>query len=325
MIQTVYPQINLLEIALPGNPLKAINTYLICGEKRNLIIDTGFNIPEGKKSLMTAMNALGMTAENTDLLITHLHSDHSGLGAALAKEGFHVFASVVDGNLINDMTSDSYWEKFASLNVLMGLHTDHIAISEHPGYKYCPKEPVAFTYLREGDRLDLGDFDLRVIDVPGHTPGHIVLYDEEKQLLFSGDHILDRISPNISFWGFEQDILDTYLASLEKVRNLPVDYCFTAHRNLLRDHTRRIDQLKQHHHDRLKQIESILVQGECDVRFVASRMQWDLKAPSWEDFPPNQKWFAAGEALSHLEHLFYTGRAGRRIENGRLLYTLLLT
>lgn len=321
MLTNVYPSIYQLELKLPDNPLRAINTYFIKGSVSNLIIDTGFNTEETRDALMQAMAGLDMTWENTRLLVTHLHSDHAGLAAHLGKEGMTVYAGCIDGTLLNEMTRQGYWKRFEELNILMGMQQDNISFEEHPGYKYCPKEIVDYCFLQEGDLIDLGDFQFTVLDIPGHTPGHIGLYETKKQLFFCGDHILDRITPNIAFWGFEQDILAVYLKNLDKVRLLPVDYCFTAHRNIIRDHTRRIDELKGHHVKRLSEIIEILSAGPLTVREIAAAMKWDLRIAGWELFPANQKWFAAGEALSHLEHLAATGLASKTLENGVLYYS----
>ncbi len=48
-------------------------------------------------------------------------------------------------------------------------------------------------------------------------------------------------------------------------------------------------------------------------------MHWDIRAKDWEDFPSPQKWFATGEAMSHLEHLVYIGKA-EKIESKGILY-----
>ena len=320
MLNEVYPSIYQLQIPLPENPLRVINAYLIKGSERSLIIDTGFNTEETRILLMNAMQELGITSASTLLLITHLHSDHSGLAARLGNEGMTVFTGKIDGALINEMAHDRYWKKFEDLNILMGMEQDQITFEEHPGYKYCPKEPVDFRYLDEGDRIDLGDFHFSVIDVPGHTPGHIALYEADKRLLFCGDHILDKITPNIAFWGFEQDILAVYLKNLDKVREMDIDVCFTAHRNILTDPRRRIDELKGHHVKRLTEILEILSEGPKTVRETAAEMHWDLRISHWELFPPNQKWFAAGEALSHLEHLVTAGLAIKMLKDGILYY-----
>jgi hypothetical protein len=53
---------------------------------------------------------------------------------------------------------------------------------------------------------------------------------------------------------------------------------------------------------------------------VASRMTWDIKCNSWEEFPLAQKWFATGEAISHLRYLKEKKRIDRLRENGLYRY-----
>lgn len=58
------------------------------------------------------------------------------------------------------------------------------------------------------------------------------------------------------------------------------------------------------------------------VRDTAAKMHWNLKINEWSEFPNPQKWFASGEAMSHLEHLYSIGDAERTNENGVLYYKL---
>lgn len=320
LVIQVYPNIYQLEIPLPQNPLRAVNSYIITSENRSLIIDTGFNSQACKDALMKGIQEIGIDLKKTDLLITHLHSDHSGLAAALNQEGVRVYAGAIDGEMINQMTQREYWEKFEGYNTLFGLGGDGISFEEHPGYKYCPKEPIDFVSLKQGDVLDIGEYAFEVVDIPGHTPGHIGLYEGNNKLFFCGDHILDKITPNIAFWGFDQDILSVYFDSLRKVYAYDIDYLFTAHRNIVRDSKRRIDELLLHHRKRLQEIVGIIKDEKRTVRDTASRMHWDLRYDTWEDFPSPQKWFAAGEAMSHLEHLVSVGAVKKIEENGILYY-----
>lgn len=322
MLKKVYPHIYQQEILLPRNPLKVLNSYLIVGEGQNLIIDTGFNSKDCEETLMQGIREAGIDLTKTSLLITHLHSDHSGLAAALQREGVRIYAGKIDGDLINGMTTREYWQKFNEYKILFDLKKDGVSFDDHPGYKYRPEEPIAYTPLQEGDRIDIGDLSFKVVDIPGHTPGHIGLYEEKYRLFFGGDHILDKITPNITFWGFEQDMLMTYFRSLQKVYEYDIDYLFTAHRNIIRDHQKRIDELYQHHQRRLQEIMEILGEGKQTVRDIAAKMHWELRYEKWEDFPNAQKWFAAGEAMSHLEHLAFIGKAERAKQDGVLYYGL---
>ncbi|WZL73874.1 MBL fold metallo-hydrolase [Clostridiaceae bacterium 35-E11] len=92
MIEKILDDIYRIEVPLPENPLKRLNAYLIKGVKRNLLIDTGFNRKECKERLLTALTALNVAMDNTDIFITHLHADHSGLASAIMTEHTYVFA-----------------------------------------------------------------------------------------------------------------------------------------------------------------------------------------------------------------------------------------
>lgn len=325
MMNEVYKNIYQVEIPLVGNPLKALNSYIILGEGEGksrdfLIIDTGFNMPECEAALMGALDTLGLDLTRGRLLVTHLHSDHSGLAAELSRRGMaRVMTGHIDGAMINEMTEDSYWRNIQQRAAAMDLLKDGIEFGEHPGYRYCPKTKIDFEGLGEGDSVTVGHYNFRVLDIPGHTPGHIALYDEAEGLLISGDHILDPITPNIAFWGFEWDILDVYFQSLKKIRALDVKIVLTSHRKIITNHVDRIDTLRMHHDERLVEIEG-LIRDWRSVRDTAKGMRWDLRAASWSEFPAPQKWFASAEAMSHLEHLYRTGRADRRDVKGILEY-----
>ena len=322
MIEEVYSDIFKLEIPLHNNPLRSVNSYIIKSEDRSLIIDTGFNSEECRQAFRSGIQELGISLDKADLLVTHLHSDHCGLAAALNREGVPVYAGEIDGRMINEMAGIQFWNNFESYKRAFDLEKDNVSFHNHPGYRYCPKEPVKFRTVREGDRIDAGRYSFKVIDIPGHTPGHIGLYEEKHRLFFCGDHILDRITPNIAFWGFGQDILAVYFGSLRKVYEYDIDYLLTAHRNIIKDHRSRINEILAHHHMRLSEIEAIIRYKPATVRDTAASMHWELKYGRWEDFPSPQKWFAAGEAMSHLEHLYMTGKAERSEIEDKLHYKL---
>lgn len=312
MIREVYPQIFLNEIPLPKNPLKALNSYIIRSESQSLIIDTGFNLQVCRNAFMDGIKELDISLSNTKLLLTHMHPDHSGLAPDLIKEGAKAFIGKVDGEILNNIGKPN--EQYSDSKKLFDLEEQDL------NTRYIGKiEPIDYIPLNEGDEIEVGNYLFEVIDIPGHTPGHIGLYERKHQLFFCGDHILDRISPNITVWGLDQDILATYLNSLEKVSKINIDYLFTGHRDIIRNHEERIDQIYQHHINRLKEIIQIIQQGRKSIRQTAEKMHWDL-SDRWEDFSDMQKWFAAGEAMSHLEHLVAIGLAKRTCYDDTLFY-----
>jgi glyoxylase-like metal-dependent hydrolase (beta-lactamase superfamily II) len=148
----------------------------------------------------------------------------------------------------------------------------------------------------------------------------VCLYDPGSRTLISGDHILGTITPNISGWLEGPDPLGDFLKSLDKVAAYEVAVTLPAHRGVIRDHRGRVAELKAHHAARLQEALEILADGPRTAYQVASRMTWSIDAASWDDFPVPQRWFASGEALSHLLHLEKLGAIGRTDVEGTVLF-----
>ena len=305
-VKEIYKNIFVGDVILPKSPLKSLNLYVIKSPEHALIIDSGFDCLESEECFFHALDELGVQKGRTNLYLTHLHADHSGLTYKFQQkyEG-KVYCSRIDADYVNAMAKSDYFDKQLYRPEMLGLFDDGHFFDKHPAVLYAPKNPVNFTIVEAGEQIAIGEYTFDIIDIPGHTPGMTGLYEKKHQLLFSGDHILDKITPNISFWRFEYgDILGTYLNSLEKVYAMDVKMVFPSHRVLIDDHRRRIDELKAHHQERLKDILHILNDGDYQtVAEIAAKMHWDFRAKDFEDFPPAQKWFATGEAMAHLEHL----------------------
>jgi glyoxylase-like metal-dependent hydrolase (beta-lactamase superfamily II) len=314
-------------LPLPDNPLKSLNSYLIRGEKRHLLVDTGFNRRECRDALFPALERLGVRAGEFDVFVTHLHADHSGLAADLAAApGTIAYASAWDGETINKLTDGpAYWLDL--LNEMARHGCDPALLldlrTNHPGIRFGPSGKTDFTVVREGDVLRYGQNPLMVLSTPGHTPDHLVLYEAERGLLFSGDLILGDITPNIPRWRTMPDSLGTYLKSLDKVEKLEVSLTLPGHRSLVRDTKKRIGELRAHHSRRLAEVRSILAAcGEMTAAAVAREMTWSMRGTPWQDFPSPQQWFAINEALAHLDHLVVLGRAVREEKKGFVLFSL---
>ena len=130
------------------------------------------------------------------------------------------------------------------------------------------------------------------------------------------------ITPNIQCWSDDQNPLQNYLASLDKVKDMEIDLVLPGHRRLITDHKKRIAELKEHHERRLREVLSILRSDPQTAYQVATQMTWDLDCDSWEEFPRAQKWFATGEAIAHLRHLEKKGSITRREEGAVTTFTL---
>jgi hypothetical protein len=112
------------------------------------------------------------------------------------------------------------------------------------------------------------------------------------------------------------------LASLDKVYELDIELVLPGHRSIFRNCKERILELKDHHQKRLEEIISILRKGKKNAFQVASQMSWDITYDSWDLFPMTQKWFAIGEAISHLKYLEEKKRIKRETEGEKIYFSM---
>ena len=325
MLTQIAREIFEFQINLPDTPLKSLNCYIIRPEDggRCLLIDTGFHHPQCWAELRAGMEEAGLVPENTDVFLTHAHSDHTGNAAALHDLGCHLYMSSIDYALYLSWLNGSLEDRMSRI-VSEGMPEGLVEtlFREGPIMHYgSPWFPV--TELEDGDILNYGVYELRCILTPGHTPGHMCLYDEKRELLFLGDHVLYDITPNITNnRGGGEDMLRLYMESLRKIAKLPVSIALPAHRS----HgsvslSQRVDQLLSHHQRRLDETLHIVQDyGPVNAYVVAAHLRWRIRAASWEDFPVSQKWFAVGETLTHLDYLCGIGAIRRLETDGRIFY-----
>ena len=135
--------------------------------------------------------------------------------------------------------------------------------------------------------------------------------------MFTGDHVLFDITPNITEWEGVEDSLGDYLESLLRVRNYPVELALPGHRHS-GNYQERIGEIIAHHGRRLADTERIIREHPGLTGYeIAGLMKWKIRARSWEEFPATQKWFAVGECFSHLDYLRKRGII-RRFRDGAL-------
>ena len=133
MIEEILPQLYRIEIPLPRNPLKALNSYYLRGSDRNLLIDTGFNQPECRAAMDEGLSELGVSMDTTDIMITHIHGDHSGLVHYLATPKTRVFCDAYTAKAFT-LNLGEQWDHFLEMIHEGGL--GEVSLNDHPGYKY---------------------------------------------------------------------------------------------------------------------------------------------------------------------------------------------
>ena len=330
MLELLYekPEIYRMLIPLPENPLKTSNSYLIKLENRNLLIDTGFNRPECHEALIENLKELNVDMEKTDIFLTHLHSDHTGLINKIAHKNSKVYIGKIDYEYMFENLEGFNWEesekKFASegfpYEIIERLRDTNQAKI------FAPDGMFESILLEDGYKFNVDKLEFTVILTSGHTPGHTCLYLEKEKLLFSGDHILFDITPNITSWLRVKDSLRNYIESLEKIKKLEITKTFPGHRATSDDVYSRIDEIIEHHKSRLTDTLEVIKEKSAKEGLtayeIASFMKWNMRGKSWTEFPDNQKWFAVGETLSHLDYLFNENKIEKFKDNDMYKYKL---
>ncbi len=306
MAEEIVKDIYRIKVPLPNNPLRELNSYFIRGDSNGLLIDTGFRCDECRNAIRQGLSEIHVDMDSMDVLLTHIHTDHSGLAPELAGKNRRIYLSRRD---MRTLAGNLSRENFKALNaryIEEGFPKELLETIQ----KVNPASVFGmlgmddrFTMLDEGDMLRIGNYTLRVILVPGHTPGSIMLWLAEQKIMFTGDHVLFDITPNITPWNGVTDSLGEYIASLQKAKEFTVETALPAHR-AAGDYHNRIDSLLRHHRVRIQEIIRTVERNPGITAYdIAAHLSWKIRAANWDDFPGFQKWFAVGECIAHIDYL----------------------
>ena len=316
-----------IPVPLPGNPLKELNSYLIRDPERCILIDTGFRFPACREALMEGLDELGVSPGDVDIFLTHLHADHSGLSSEIAGNSRKILLSETEAIMMRNLPLEGgtwtgkwtdRWAGNRARDILAGMPSNIIGemMAHNPAIMFAPPGGDRYTGVKDGEVIEAGGYSLRCILTPGHTPGHMCLWDERSGTMFTGDHVLFDITPNITAWISVEDSLGDYLESLRAIKEYPVISALPGHRKTGDFHAR-IDELFRHHEARLAEVVGITRSEPGLTAYeIAGKMRWKIRANDWEEFPATQKIFAVGECLSHLDYLRLRGKINRETDGG---------
>lgn len=323
----VIPGIHQLKVPIPDNPLGFLNCYLVRGKNGWLMVDTGWYTHEAFSALEAGLKGMGLGFTDIEtIVVTHVHADHYGLAGRIKQvsPSTRLLAHRWEGDLI-----ESRYIKFAELRNKMGVV---LALHGVPPIDQSMLQSASMPVLEfvivtmpdqslyGGEVLSTGYFNLDVVWTPGHSPGHICLWESEHKILFSGDHILPGITPNISYHVQSGDNpLGDFINSLNKLRNLPARLVLPAHENIFSNLKERIEQIKQHHEERKAEICRAISHEPQHAWYISSLITWNIPVP-WEKFSPLDRRIAVTETIAHLEFMRWEGSVERLLQDGTIVY-----
>ena len=313
-------------VPIVGNPLRYVLSYLIEHDSGFVMIDPGWNHADSWQALTAGLAECEIPLSAvTAVLITHAHPDHHGQSGKVrelsgAWVGMHPAEDAfldLQGNrgIMHDgMVSYLRWCGAPA------THLDQLVASRQ---QTGPVEPMvrADRMVEHGDLIDVPGLALRAVWTPGHTPGHLCFHDQTHDLLLTGDHILPRITPNVSSYDMTSNPLDDYLASLARLRGIQPREVLPAHEYRFTGLDSRLDDLAEHHRERLAETLDILVgAGASGLTSwqIATGVTWSR---AWSDLVSFQRQAAVGEVLSHLRQLQSSGLTAEADRDGVGIWT----
>lgn len=308
-------------IALPTPFLVGpVNCWLIEDDPLTLI-DTGPNSGKALDKLQRELAERGHRIEDLGLIVvTHQHIDHIGLIEILARRSGADVAALdqLSGYLASFRESAERDDDFAvALMLRHGIPADVATAlrAVSTAFRGWGSGAEVTLPLADGERLTLRDRTFTVLHRPGHSPSDTVFWDERRQVLIGGDHLLQRISSNplvarplddtgdgdpAAAVEARPQALRSYMASLAATREMPVRYVLSGHGEPVVEHRRLIDERFGLTERRARKIRDFLDDGPLTAYEIAQRM--------WGNVAVTQAFLTLSEVLGHLDLLCAEGK-----------------
>jgi glyoxylase-like metal-dependent hydrolase (beta-lactamase superfamily II) len=307
-----------IPVPIPQNPLRYVLVYAFEHDQGIHIVDAGWNTDEAWQALSDGIALAGYSITDIKgVLVTHIHPDHYGLAgrvrqASGAWVGLHPDdAALIPGRYgvdMNDVVAqmrDLLVRHGVPAGEIDGLTTASFGIREWVD----AVEPDRL--IHDGDRVDIPQWDVRAVHTPGHSPGHLCFHVPERKLLLSGDHVLPRITPNITVHAQQEpNPLADFLDSLAQIEHLDVNEVLPAHEWRFAPLRTRVAEIIEHHRVRLQQVLDVLAErAPATCWEVATGLEWSRP---WDEVVGFLRRAAVGETLAHLTLLESQGRVRRQ-------------
>lgn len=298
-----------------------VNCYLIEDEPLTLV-DTGPNSGKALDELTARLGERGHGLDDLELIVvTHQHIDHLGLVEILVEHsGAEVAALGAAAQRLASFEEDAEKDDAFAVEVMLrnGIPEDvTVALrSVSRSFRGWGSHVEVTRALEDGGTVGLAGRKLEVLHRPGHSPSDTVFWDAERQILLAADHLLPHISSNplitrpLDGSSKRTQALATYIESLRKTREMPIEIVLPGHGEPITEHVELIDS-RLAGHDRRK---------EKIYRLIAERPRnaYELAQALWGNVAVTQAFLTLSEVIGHADLLVNEGRV-READDGSVI------
>jgi glyoxylase-like metal-dependent hydrolase (beta-lactamase superfamily II) len=308
--ERVLPGVFRLRLPLPWPGVPHGNAWAVAADDGIVLFDTGIHGPGSLAHLERALAMCDLALEDVRLLVcTHAHSDHYGQAATIVERAGCELWMHPNYEHARRWAEDPAGSMERRLEIAR-----QSGVPEEPLRRYAAEREnheTGIAAIVAPDRpllsgvvvqTDLGPWTVH--ETPGHAPSHVCLFQPDRRLLISGDHLLGRISLYFDF-GYSPDPVGEFVHSLGVVEALDARLCLPGHGRTFADvhaHIEANRALVAEH------LDAVLGAIGAEEPLTAFEILPKVYGP---DVPPMLAQWLLTETLAMLLHLEVTGRAER--------------
>ena len=295
-------------------PLRFSFSYLVETAGGLVVVDLGWDTDESWQRFLTGLARAGKTMDDiSGVVVTHVHPDHYGLAARI-RDTTAAWIAIHPGErpqlAVDRAAAQQRIEDMAGWLQRCGSPDGEIDLLRGETAELTAAFPSVRPDLDLADGVPVRGTDgaLVALHTPGHTPGSTCFHDRERGVVFTGDHVLPRVTPNVSKRPTsDEDPLADFTGSLRRLQTLDAEggtFALPGHEWGFGGLGRRAGEIEEHHGERLAEMEAAVRASCSTVWEVAQAVSWSRP---FDDLSPRARRSAIGETYSHLNRLRATG------------------
>lgn len=331
-MKELFPDIYIENIKFPDSDITPINLYLIKGDKRSLLIDTGIHAKRCKDTIASMLASLNISNSELDVFITHNHTDHSGLAEELSELGARIFMNPAEADYKHDLMHCYLADRRNQEKVLrtIGITPEHTPELYHAflynAYKNYGESfdypDFKFNAVEPGETLKYGKYKFRVISLRGHTYGQLGLFEKESKLLFCADQIMTTITPIVGSMYPDISLLECYMNSMEILKHTYSECTLLpCHYDIITDAAKEVDRIVISYLNKCDIMKRIL--DSSDKPMTVKQIGMIAYGRKEENINEELVMFTMimAKTFSCLEYLYEEGFINRTSKNGILYWS----